>query len=320
MSNALAMALSAEATKRVKEEASSSSTNEVVKRIWIPVEKNPGYNYIGLLIGPGGSKQRQLIEEAGGHVRISIRGRGSASSNPTPGKPEEPLHVLLEGRAENVQRAEEMIDELLNDSVKAQAEKDRQLAQVNAAKNEASEGGTSHQYTPKTVAQLLGIGTTTSDTEKDNNIELYEEKIGVPNGLVGFIIGKGGESITTMQRKSGAKVQIQKEHEMEPGASMRIITLIGPTAESVAACREIIEGMVQERTRMNTEHQQQRAATSGFSSSAVGLGAPGSNAASQATQLQQALALGHFHLQMQVPNSDVGLIIVSLFMFINASF
>jgi len=114
-----------------------------------------------------------------------------------------------------------------------------------------------------------------------------------------------------MQRKSGAKVQIQKEHEMEPGATMRIITLIGPTAESVAACREIIEGMVQERTRMNTEHQQQRAAASGggglFSS---GVGGPGGNASSQAAQLQQALALGHSHIQMQVPNSDVGLIIV----------
>ena len=288
--------------------SSSLGTNEVVKRIWIPVEKNPGYNYIGLLIGPGGSKQRQLIEESGGHVRISIRGRGSASSNATPGKPEEPLHVLLEGRPENVQRAEELVNELLNDSVKAQAEKDRQLAQVHAAKNEGSLDGSS-SYTPKTVAQLLGI---TTEAEKDtHSFELIEEKIGIPNGLVGFIIGKGGESITSMQRKSGAKVQIQKEHEMEPGASMRIITLIGPTAESVATCREIIEGMVQERSRINTEHQQQRAATSGFSSSAGGLGGPGSNASSQASQLQQALALGHFHVQMQVPNGDVGLIIVS---------
>jgi far upstream element-binding protein len=114
-----------------------------------------------------------------------------------------------------------------------------------------------------------------------------------------------------MQRKSGAKVQIQKEHEMEPGATMRIITLIGPTAESVATCREIIENMVQERTRINTEHQQQRYAASGgggglFSSS----GTAGSNATSQAAQLQQALTLGHAHIQMQIPNSDVGLIIV----------
>eukprot|EP00566_Odontella_aurita_P036847 CAMPEP_0113557044 /NCGR_PEP_ID=MMETSP0015_2-20120614/17578_1 /TAXON_ID=2838 /ORGANISM="Odontella" /LENGTH=169 /DNA_ID=CAMNT_0000458437 /DNA_START=138 /DNA_END=644 /DNA_ORIENTATION=- /assembly_acc=CAM_ASM_000160 len=43
-------------------------------KIPIPVEKNPGYNYVGLLIGPGGRKQRELVEKAGGRVKISIRG------------------------------------------------------------------------------------------------------------------------------------------------------------------------------------------------------------------------------------------------------
>ncbi len=76
-------------------------------------------------------------------------------------------------------------------------------------------------------------------TERDNNIELFEEKIGVLNGLVGFIIGEGGESMTTM-----------------------------PAQEQCFP---------------------------------VGLGGgPGSSASSQASQLPQALALGHFHLQYQV--------------------
>jgi hypothetical protein len=187
VSDALAMALSADVNKRIREE-STVGAHEVVKRIWIPMDKNPGYNYIGLLIGPGGSKQKQLIEEAGGHVRISIRGRGSGGGTSTPGKPEEPLHVLLEGKAENVQRAEDLVNELLHDSAKAQAEKDRQLAQVNAAKNDALDPS----YTPKSVAQLLGLNQSqTAETVKESELELIEEKIGVPNGLVGFIIGKG---------------------------------------------------------------------------------------------------------------------------------
>ena len=114
------------------------NTVSVTRKVWIPVERNPGYNYIGLLIGPGGSKQRELINQSGGDVKISVRGKGSSSSNngnnnnAVPGKPEEPLHVLMEGNQENVENAEKLVNELLNNSEKAQAEKDRQLAVVSA--------------------------------------------------------------------------------------------------------------------------------------------------------------------------------------------
>ena len=101
------------------------NTGSVTRKVWIPVERNPGYNYIGLLISPGGSKQRELINQSGGHVKISVRGKGSSSSNngnnnnAVPGKPEEPLHVLLEGNQENVENAEKLVNELLNGSEKA---------------------------------------------------------------------------------------------------------------------------------------------------------------------------------------------------------
>ena len=42
----------------------------------------------------------------------------------------------------------------------------------------------------------------------DGDGKMLEEKIGVLNGLVGFIIGRGGESISSMQARTGAKVQI----------------------------------------------------------------------------------------------------------------
>jgi polyribonucleotide nucleotidyltransferase len=69
----------------------------------------------------------------------------------------------------------------------------------------------------------------------------------VPNGVVGFIIGRGGETITSMQARTGAKVQIQKEHELQPGQTMRIITLSAPTQEAVDQCRDIITSMVEDR-------------------------------------------------------------------------
>ncbi len=284
--DALAEAMSA---KRI-------NTGNAVKKVFIPVDKNPGYNYIGLLIGPGGSKQKELINQSGGNVKISIRGKGSSSNNETPGKPDEPLHVLLEGNQENVDNAEKLVSELLNDTEKAQAEKDRQLALVSANKGDGATGSTS-SYTPKPVAQLLGLNGAGHYGPVAGG-EVIEEKIGIPNGFVGFIIGKGGESITNMQRKSGCRVQIQKEHEMDPGTTQRIITLTASTQEAISMCRGIIEDMVLERNRLNQE-QNNRGGGSG----------PGTNAAGQAAQLQIALSQGHAHVTVKVPNNDVGLVI-----------
>lgn len=272
--------------------AKRPNTGSASKKLMIPVEKFPGYNFIGLLIGPGGSKQRELVAQSGGNVKISIRGKGSSSSNANPTQSQEPLHVLLEGQQDSVDTAEGLISILLNDPEKAQAEKDRQLAVVSN-----KDGGSS--YTPKPVAQLIGLNGG-GHYGPSSGSDSIEEKIGIPNGFVGYIIGKGGESITSMQRKSGCRVQIQKEHEMEPGTTQRIITLTGATPEAVSMCRGIIEEMVQERARLNEQ---------GRGGSSFGGAAPGSNAAGQAAQLQSALSEGQQHVTVAVPNTDVGLVI-----------
>jgi len=277
--------------------AKRMNTGSASTKLMIPVEKYPGYNFIGLLIGPGGSKQRELVAQAGGNVKISIRGSGSSSSNANPQQSDEPLHVLLEGRQENVDNAEKLISDLLNDPEKAQAEKDRQLAVVGSSRD----GGSS--YTPQPVAQLIGLngGGGGGHYGPSAGDEIIEEKIGIPNGFVGFIIGKGGESITMMQRKSGCRVQIQKEHEMESGSTQRVITLSGATPEAVSMCRGIIEEMVQERARLNEQGPR--------GSSFGGERGPGSNAAAQAANLQQALSDGQAIVTVAVPNQDVGLVI-----------
>jgi len=286
--------------------------HQSTKKLMIPVEKYPGYNFIGLLIGPGGSKQRELVQQSGGNVKISIRGKGSSSSNDGGPGMDEPLHVLLEGMAENVSRAEALIEPLLNDPETAQAEKDRQLKGLPGASSGSTTGAgtaSTYQYTPKPVAQILGLNGG-GHYGPALGQEGIEEKIGIPNGFVGFIIGKGGESITSMQRKSGCKVQIEKEHEMEPGSTQRIITLTGATPESVSMCRGIIEEMVQERARLN-ESRNSGGMGGGMGGGGVGFNrmGPGSNASGQAAQLQTALSEGQSHVEVQVPNNDVGLVI-----------
>ena len=89
-----------------------------LKKILIPSNRNPGFNYAGLLIGPEGSKQRELIASAGGDVRISIYGK------------EEP-YVALKGRKSNVEKAERLIRELVENSDAADREGERQLGSMN---------------------------------------------------------------------------------------------------------------------------------------------------------------------------------------------
>ena len=152
------------------------------------------------------------------------------------------------------------------------------------------------------MAQLLGLGGTGSTPASaygpQPGEDSVEEKIGVPNGIVGLIIGRGGESITSMQRRTGCRVQIQKEHEMAPGTTQRVITLTASTAEAIAQCRAIIESMVKERIQQTTS-----------SATTTGLSTSGSGAMAQMAQLQQALAEGQTHVTVQVPDADVGLII-----------
>lgn len=73
-----------------------------VKKIPIPVEKHPNYNFIGLIIGPRGKTQKELEAKTG--CKIAIRGRGSVKEGARgrrDGKvmegDNEPLHVVISG-------------------------------------------------------------------------------------------------------------------------------------------------------------------------------------------------------------------------------
>lgn len=281
---------------------------KVTRKLPIPTEQFPGYNFVGLLIGPGGSKQRELVQRAGGNVKISVRGDSSGGSSGA-----EPLHVLLEGSKDCVDKADEMISELLKDPKKADEEKARQLGGLKGAMPAAGVDGqygppssaaaTTSSYTPKPVASLLGLGGGAASGHygpTPGSTTFVEEKIGVPNGVVGFIIGRGGESILSMQRRSGCKVQIQKEFEMAPGSTQRVITLTADTKDSVDMARGIIEGMVKEKM---LEQQQKNAAGSGGGVGGPGLGAGaggGPGVDPQTARMNQAIADGHAVVKLQV--------------------
>eukprot|EP00978_Attheya_sp_CCMP212_P046920 scaffold420312_cov31-Attheya_sp.AAC.1 len=72
------------------------------RKIYVPVEKHPTYNFIGLIIGPRGKTQKDMENKTG--CKIAIRGKGSVKEGARgrrDGKilegDDEPLHVVITG-------------------------------------------------------------------------------------------------------------------------------------------------------------------------------------------------------------------------------
>lgn len=89
-----------------------------IKKLFIPLDKHPDYNFFGLIIGPRGNTQKRMEKETG--AKISIRGKGSAKgakNNPKKqNQPDEdePLHVHVQAETqEALDKAVDIIEKLL---------------------------------------------------------------------------------------------------------------------------------------------------------------------------------------------------------------
>ncbi|KAL2905957.1 Splicing factor-like protein 1 [Bienertia sinuspersici] len=112
------------------------------KKLYIPQKEFPGYNFIGLIIGPRGNTQKRMEKETG--AKIVIRGKGSVKEGrlqqkqnlkPDPSENED-LHVLVEADTEDsleaaaamVEKLLQPVDEVLNEHKRQQL---RELAALN---------------------------------------------------------------------------------------------------------------------------------------------------------------------------------------------
>ena len=244
------------------------TAGEVTKKIVLPPNTSE-INFSTLVIGPKGANHRHLVESSGVQ-RMVIRGKGASSAG---NDAEEDPYVLLSGTAEAVEKASEQLHKLFNDPQEALRLKDAQLRNLADEKNN-NDGGAA------TTNSGGGIGF----------------QMRVPNHLVGFVIGKGGENIHRMQSLSGGRVQIQKEMDMQPNETHRIVTLTG-TNEAVEDMKQRIEEIIRNRTG------------GGFDAAANGGGGVGGRdarpMASSSARLDQMAVV----YKVPVPGDRIGLII-----------
>lgn len=71
------------------------------------------------------------------------------------------------------------------------------------------------------------------------------KKIDIPNGRVGVIIGKGGETIKYLQLQSGAKIQVTRDMDADPNLPTRMVELMG-TPDAIAAAEKLINEVLAE--------------------------------------------------------------------------
>ena len=124
-----------------KTELLDSLKPKVPQRQWrkliVPIDKYPGYNFFGAIIGPRGSAQKRMEKESG--CKIVIRGKGAIKEGMGrhDGKPlgpedEEPMHVLIEGPdEESVDRAQALVEVVLDPySENAVLNKEKQMREL----------------------------------------------------------------------------------------------------------------------------------------------------------------------------------------------
>jgi far upstream element-binding protein len=285
-----------------KRSNTEDGAEKATKRVWISTtEERPAAHFRAYLNPRFPDLLAQLDKDGDVECTMELQGRGSGGKPPLPGMPLEPLHVSLEGTSAQLSQAEALVDSLLQEAETAPVEEEAIRLDKEAEENKkyqlatvGSNGGTS-AYRPASVALLIGQAAN-PEVHLATDGPWIETSIEVPSGLVGYIIGKGGENVARVQAQTGARLQIQREVDLLPGQTTRTISISAPTEQAASDCQRFIENIVAEKSRQ------------------IGVGQSSSSASSSSLnkdmqRVQEAINAGHEHIIVKVPDEDVGLVI-----------
>lgn len=202
------------------------------KKLFVPVNEHPDFNFMGVLIGPRGSSLKAMEQRTG--AKILIRGRGSQKEqNSADPEANEEMHVVIEGTEQAVAIATAEVEAIFQDPHRATMVKTEQL---------------------KNLADLNGIGAASYGAAgaygptggMGGGGEDHEVEMAVPSKMVGLIIGRAGQNIQSMQRDFQITIQIASQSDVPPGSETRPVKLKGGQ-QSVEQCRAKINQIISDR-------------------------------------------------------------------------
>lgn len=161
-------------------------------------------NAVGLLIGKGGETIKRLQVQSSAHIQVE--------KDVQPGTNYKIVHV--QGPPEEIRAAKALIGNIID----------------LAASYEARDSGVAAGPTPASPSGGILQGPIGDEVE---------EVVLVPNKHVGAVIGKGGETISMLTARSGAKIQVRKDADHNPNDPQRPITVIGKK-EQVDEARRLL--------------------------------------------------------------------------------
>lgn len=276
------------------------------KRVWItPTEERPAQHFVLLLaeqLETLSSSSSSSGSTGGSSASASARLLGKGTDEAVvPGMPQQPLHVLVQAPShQQLTAAVSKVQQWIDDAMQAPVMNfdETALTVMKTAESNTRPLQPVASYRPASVAQLIhGSSHPMDDVDAAH---VVNEIIYVPHSIIGFIIGRGGETIARLQATTGVKMHIQKETELQPGQTMREITLMAPDQAALQNARQQVEALVQEKCGPSSTGSSMR----GNNPSAPGLGFSNKDA-----KVQEAIAAGHAHVTILVPEDDVGLVI-----------
>ncbi|XP_050088069.1 RNA-binding protein Pasilla isoform X2 [Anopheles aquasalis] len=94
-----------------------------------------------------------------------------------------------------------------------------------------------------------GATTAATTTATNGGGDNYHFKTLVPSVAAGAIIGKGGETIASLQKDAGARVKMSKSHDFYPGTTERVC-LISGTVDGILTVLDFIIDKIREKPDM----------------------------------------------------------------------
>ncbi|XP_030242592.1 RNA-binding protein Nova-1 isoform X3 [Drosophila navojoa] len=112
----------------------------------------------------------------------------------------------------------------------------------------------------ETARQLQQKRTKRNNNNKNNNKQhwsakgdtTFHMKILVPAVASGAIIGKGGETIASLQKDTGARVKMSKSHDFYPGTTERVCLITG-SVEGIMTVVDFIMDKIREKPDLTTK-------------------------------------------------------------------